>query len=118
WLRMLIDTAEDYAIFAVDPEGKIVTWNRGAQKLFGYSEDDILGQEFAILFTPEDRERGTPQEEIERAQHEGYAPDERWHLRKDGSRFLLAGAVRPLRDGDKQALGFLKVAHDITEERR
>src|SRR5438094_541824 len=83
WLRMLIDTAEDYAIFSINPEGKIASWNRGAVKLFCYREEEIVGQDFAIIFTPEDQADGVPQEEIQRAQREGYCPDDRWHIRKD-----------------------------------
>ena len=73
---MLIDTAQDYAIFAVTPEAKICTWNKGAQNLFGYSEPEILGKDFAIIFTPEDRQRGIPQSEVERALQQGYSPDD------------------------------------------
>ena len=118
WLRMLIDSAEDYAIFAVNPEGKIATWNTGAQKLFGYTEEEILGEDFAVIFTPEDRAQGVPQEEIERAQREGYSPDERWHLRKDGTRLFVSGAVRPLQDNRREVHGFLKVAHDVTGQKQ
>src|SRR5579862_2037985 len=98
WLRMLIDSAEDYAILSITEEGKIASWSRGAEKLFGYSGEEIIGQDFAIIFTAEDRELGIPQDEIQHAQHEGYSPDERWHIRKDGRRLFVSGAVRPLRD--------------------
>ena len=117
WLRMLIDSAEDYAIFAVDPQGKITTWNKGAEKLFRYNEQEIVGKDFSIIFTPEDRARGAPKQEAGRAMHEGFAPDERWHLRKDGSRLFVQGCVRPLRDSKGQVQGFLKVAHDITGQK-
>jgi PAS domain S-box-containing protein len=118
WLQMLIDSAEEYAIFAVNTEGKIATWSKGAERLFGYSEREIVGQDFALLFTPEDRQAGAPQREIKRAQREGYSPDERWHLRKDGTRLFVSGAVRPLRETGDRVRGFLKVAHDITSYRR
>ena len=71
WLRMLIDSAEDYAIFSINDEGKISSWSRGAEKLFGYERDEIVGQDFAIIFTSEDRAQGSPQQEIEHAQREG-----------------------------------------------
>jgi PAS domain S-box-containing protein len=118
WLRMLIDSAEDYAIFTISPDGRIATWNRGAEKVFGYRRAEILGQSFSLIFVPEDREKGAPEEEIRLAQEQGYSPDERWHLRKDGSRFFVSGAVRPLRDSHGVVHGFLKVAHDVTEQRR
>lgn len=114
WLRMLIDSAEDYAIFAVNREGKITTWNKGAERIFGYTEEEIRERDFSIIFTPEDRERGAPRTEAERALREGYSPDERWHLRKDGTRLFVSGSVRPLRDEAGTIHGFLKVAHDIT----
>lgn len=118
WLRMLIDTAEDYAIFAINSQGRIATWSRGAEKIFGYSAAEILQQEFAIIFTPEDRATGVPQKEIDHAQREGFCPDVRWHLRKDGRRIFVSGAVRPLRALKGAPHGFIKVAHDITEQRR
>ena len=118
WLRMLIDSAEDYAIFAVNLAGKIASWSKGAEKLFGYAENEIVGQEFSTIFTKEDREQGVPRQEIERAQREGYCPDVRWHKRKDGSRLFVSGAVRPLRDKNQHVHGFLKVAHDVTEQKQ
>jgi len=107
WLRMLIDNTEDYAIFAVDTEGRIATWNTGAEHLFGFEQAEMLGKEFSSIFTPEDVQRRVPQEEIERAQHEGYCPDVRWHKRKDGSRLFVSGSVRPLKDKEGKAHGFL-----------
>ncbi len=118
WLRMLIDSAEEYAIFSIDQEGKISSWSRGACKLFGYRAEEIVGREFAIIFTAEDRAEGVPEDEIQHAKREGYSPDIRWHVRKDGSRLFVSGSVRPLHDKDGRTLGFLKVAHDITEQRR
>jgi len=118
WLRMLIDSAEDYAIFAVSPDGKITSWNRGAEKVFGYRAEEIIGREFSVIFTAEDKENGVPKREIDRAQQAGYSPDERWHVRKDGSQFFVSGSVRPLKDTEGRTIGFLKVAHDITEQRR
>jgi len=118
WLRMLLDSAEDYAIFAINCQGKIATWNKGSERIFGYTEEEALDQDFAIIFTPEDRASGAPQREAERALREGYSPDERWHLRKDGTRLFISGCVRPLQDEAENVHGFLKVAHDITRSRR
>jgi len=118
WLQMLIDAAEDYAIFSISKEGRVSSWSRGAQKLFGYEADEIVGREFATIFTPEDREQKAPEEEIDHAQKEGYCPDVRWHVRKDGQRIFVSGSVRPFWEKNGNLLGCLKVAHDITEQRR
>jgi PAS domain S-box-containing protein len=118
WLRMLIDSAEDYAIFSIDLDRKVATWNKGAENLFGYVTDEILGEDFAIIFTPEDRAAAAPEEEVGRALRDGYSPDQRWHVRKDGSRFFVHGSVRPLRDQEGHVDGLLKVAHDVTQQKK
>jgi PAS domain S-box-containing protein len=118
WLRMLIDSAEDYAIFSIDLDRKITTWNKGAENLFGYVTDEILGEDFAIIFTPEDRADAAPEEEVGRALRDNYSPDQRWHVRKDGSRFFVHGSVRPLRDREGHVHGLLKVAHDVTQQKK
>jgi len=96
--RRLVEAAQDYAIFMVDADGCVTTWNQGAELVFGYKEEEILGEDGSILFTPEDRRSGTPEQEPKKAQTEGRAEDERWHMRKDGSRFWANGFVRPVRD--------------------
>jgi PAS domain S-box-containing protein len=114
----LVEAAKDYAIFMVDAEGLVTTWNEGAQRVFGYEEGEIVGEDGSILFTPEDRRSGRPEREMETARTEGRAEDERWHLRKDGSRFWASGFVRPVRDEEGRLLGFSKVARDLTELKR
>ena len=111
----LVEAAKDYAIFMVDAEGCVTTWNEGAQRVFGYEEGEIVGEDGTILFTPEDRRSGAPERELKTAQAEGRAKDERWHVRKDGSRFWASGFVRPMRDEEGRLLGFSKVARDLTE---
>jgi PAS domain S-box-containing protein len=115
-LRLMIDSATDYAIFSLDTEGKIMTWNSGAQRVFGYEEAEILGQDGAILFVPEDRAMAVPQRELLKAAETGIAADERWHLRKDDSRFFASGSTHPIQDSSLR--GFMKVARDITEIRQ
>src|SRR5215207_3566640 len=94
----LVEAAKDYAIFMTDADGRVSTWNEGAERLFGYGEGEILGEDSSVLFTPEDREGGAPERELQKARKEARAEDERWHLRKDGSRFWASGFVRPAFD--------------------
>jgi PAS domain S-box-containing protein len=114
----LVEAAKDYAIFMTDADGRVSTWNEGAQRLFGYGEAQILGEDASVLFTPEDRECGIPERELQKARTEGRAEDERWHVRKDGSRFWASGFVRPVLDAEDNLIGFSKVARDLTERKR
>ena len=116
--QLILDSVRDHAIFSLDVTGRVSTWNRGAQRVFGYSEGEIIGQDASILFTPEDRAHGVPAKELESAAATGQAGDDRWHLRKDGSRFFVSGAVTPIRDDSGTLRGYTKVARDITERKR
>jgi PAS domain S-box-containing protein len=115
--RLMVESVQDYAIFATDSGGQIVNWNTGAERIFGYTEEEIVGHNASILFTPEDIERGAPEWELEKAATTGRAEDERWHVRKDGSRFWASGMVRPLRDEAENLRGFVKVARDNTRRK-
>ncbi len=117
-LRRMIESVKDVAIFTIDPTGRVVTWNPGAQRLFGYADREIIGREADVLFTPEDRAAGVPARELATAASSGRATDERWHIRKDGSRFFTSGVTSPIRDAEGGLVGFTKVARDITENRR
>ncbi len=114
--RTLVENVHDYAIFSLDSEGRIVTWNPGAERITGYAPKEILGKKGAILFTPEDRERGAPEAELQTARQNGKALDERWHQRKDGSRFFASGVVTPI--ASRAEGGFVKVMRDITDRKR
>jgi two-component system CheB/CheR fusion protein len=116
-LRLLIETAEDYAIFTMMPDLRVNYWNAGAQRIFAYDEEEILGQSAAILFTPEDRDRNVPELERLTAEVEGKAADERWHIDKFGRRFYASGIMMPLRSGDVLR-GFAKIARDLTSQKR
>ena len=109
-LRLLIDSTVDYAILTTTATGLIEFWNSGAERMFGYAHDEIIGADVAVLFTPEDRAAGMPEEERTRAARNGRAADQRFHLRKDGSRFYCSGVLTALRDGR----GFAKIARDIS----
>jgi PAS domain S-box-containing protein len=116
-LQLLFESAVDYAIFSVNPDRTVNTWNTGAQRIFGFHADEILGLTADVLFTPEDRAKGAPQQEATTAAAEGRAMDERWHMRKDGTRFFASGVMTPLhRDG--RLVGFVKIARDLTERKR
>jgi len=107
-----------YAIFLTDTDSKIINWNRGAERILGYQEDEVLGESAFILFTPEDRALKAPEREIETALATGRAEDERWHIRQDKSRFWASGILTPVRDESGALLGFIKVMRDMTERRR
>ena len=115
-LRLMLESVADYAIFTMDAAGVIDSWNLGAQRLFGFTEEEALGQASAIIFTPEDRAKGADEEEMRIARERGAAPDERWHVRKGQGRFFASGVLSCMRSGD-QVIGYVKVAQDLTEKR-
>lgn len=115
-LRLIMDSIKDHAILALDEEGRIVDWNAGAEQVFGYTAAEAVGQPSAVLFTPEDREQGVPAQEMQQARTTGRAADERWHVRKDGTRFFASGVLTPLQAGARR--GYVKVARDLTERRQ
>ena len=115
-LRFLIDSAIDYAILTMKDDGRIDSWNPGAERIFGYRSDEIIGKDAAVLFTPEDRGQGIPEQELQIARATGKADDERWHVRKDGSRFYCSGVMT--RIGDGATAGFAKIARDLTSQRQ
>ena len=95
YLRLMVESVRDFALFTVDRDGRVVSWNPGAEQLFGYAEAEILGRDFDILYTPEDRAGGVPEQEIATAAATGRSSDERWHQRKDGNRFFASGVISP-----------------------
>lgn len=115
-LRLLIESVTDYAIFTMDLDGKIDAWNPGAQQMFGYTSKEAIGQSGAIIFTPEDRKEGAFEQETQTALKIGRAAHERWHLRKDGSRFYVSGVMTLIQDGEIK--GFVKIARDLTKSKQ
>ena len=115
-LRLIVESAIDYGILTLDPDRLVTSWSPGAEATFGFTREEILGRPADILFTPEDRAAGAPEEETGTALREGRAADERWHLRKDGTRFFASGVLTPLGHGG--ARGFVKVLRDLTERKR
>ncbi|UYY59793.1 PAS domain-containing protein [Sphingomonas sp. S2-65] len=112
--RSIVDSAIDSAIFAFDEDGNVTSWNKGAETIFGWTENEMLGRSAERLFTPEDRAAGVPEHEMATARSQGRASDERWHLRKDGSCFYAHGALTPL--SGTAGPGFVKALRDITDE--
>ena len=115
--RLLVETVQDYAIFALDPGGHIVSWNPGAQRFKGYTASEIIGQHFSVFYPPEDLAARKPQIELEIAQAVGRLEDEGWRLRKDGTRFWANVVITALRAPDGELVGFAKVTRDLTERR-
>ncbi len=116
--RRLIAEVKDYAIFMLDEEGNVKTWNEGAERIKGYSADEIIGRHFSCFFTSEDIERGKPGEALSIAARQGRSEDEGWRIRKDGSRFWASVVITALHDESGKLLGFTKVTRDITERKR
>ena len=110
-----VHTVPDHAIFTMDPQGRILHWNTGAQLIMGFAADEVLGHELPEIFTQEDCGAGIPRLELETAARMGRAADERWHVRKDGSRFWGLGAVTAIRGPDGELLGFGKIVADRTD---
>jgi PAS domain S-box-containing protein len=113
-LRLLIEGATDYAIFTMSRDGTIDSWNPGAERMFGYRSSEIVGQHVEVLFTAEDRAAKVPRQELEQAYETGRAADERFHVRRDGTRFYCSGST--LRLGE--ALGFAKIARDLSTQQQ
>ena len=113
--RRLVEAVVDYAIYQLDPNGVVATWNVGAQRIKGYTPDEIIGAHFSRFYTEEDRNSGLPQQALERAARDGRYEAEGWRVRKDGSRFWALVIIDPIYDDNRALVGFAKVTRDITE---
>jgi PAS domain S-box-containing protein len=117
-LRLLLESIRDYAVFMLDAEGRIATWNPGAQRLKQWRADEIIGKHFSVFYPEVDIRAGKPARELEVASREGRIEDEGWRLRKDGSRFWASVVISAIRDQDGQLLGFSKVTRDLTDQKQ
>jgi len=117
-LRLLAQSTKGYALITMDCDGLITSWNRGAAYIFGYREEEVIGRNIGIIYTEEDRLAGIPEAERKRALEQGQATDERWHMRRDGTRCFFSGLVNPLVNNDGEITGFAKIARDVTEDRQ
>ncbi len=115
--RLLVQSVTDYAIYMLDPRGKVASWNAGATRIKGYSTQEIVGRNFAEFFTPEDRRDGVPERALRIAGEEGRYESEGWRLRKDGTRFWALAVIDAVRDEEGRLLGFAKITRDMTERR-
>ncbi|MGI4793195.1 MAG: PAS domain S-box protein [Janthinobacterium lividum] len=115
--RMILDSAVDYAVIALDLDGLVTEWNQGACRILGWTEAEMLGRPASVIFTLEDRRAGVPQAEMHAALEQGRGTDERWHLRKDNSCFWADGEMMPLKDESGAVQGFTKILRDRTEQR-
>ena len=115
--RLLVEAVVDYAIFLLGPDGRVLTWNLGAQRIKGYAADEIVGQHFSRFYTPEDREAGRPQFLLQRASEYGRSEDEGWRVRQDGTRFWADVVITALRDESSEPYAFVKITRDLTARR-
>ena len=116
--RLLVEGGKDYAIIMLDPDGHVVSWNPGAERIHGYRAEEILGQHFSIFHLPEDIGRGKPETELELGATQGRCEDQGWRLRKDGTRFWADVVITALHQPSGELRGFSKVTRDITERKR
>ena len=115
-MRLVAESTHDFAIIILDDHGAITDWNTGAELIFGYTKDEVLGAYYDLIFSPEDRSSGVPESELRAAREHGRGEDERWHVRKDGSRFYCSGEVTLLKSDSLQ--GYVKIARDLTGHKR
>lgn len=116
--RSLVEAVQDYAIFVLDPKGNIMTWNPGAERIKGYSAEEIIGKHFSIFYLPEDLATNKPARELETVAETGMLEDESWRLRKDGTAFWASVLITRLLDDKGKIIGFGKITRDLTERRR
>jgi PAS domain S-box-containing protein len=116
--RILVEAIKDYAVFMLEPDGTVASWNSGAQRFKGYAAPEIIGRHFSVFYTPEDREAGLPQLALDAAATAGHFEAEGWRVRKDGSRFWTHVVIEPIRDPSGELIGFAKITRDLTERKR
>lgn len=116
--RLMVESVTDYAIVMLDPEGVVVSWNSGAQRIQGYSAEEIVGQHFSRFYTTEEIDHGAPQRDLDLARANGRLEDEGWRARKDGSTFWANVALTAIRDQDGNLRGFAKLTQDLTQRRK
>jgi PAS domain S-box-containing protein len=115
--RLLVESVTDYAIYMLDPLGRVASWNAGAERIKGWRAEEIIGRSYAEFYTPEDRAAGLPQRNLEIAGRTGRCEGEGWRVRRDGSRFWAMVVIDAIRDGEGRLIGFAKISRDMTARR-
>ncbi len=115
--RAMVEGVKDYAIFRLDPEGRVVTWNAGAERIKGYTAEEIIGRHFSLFYSAEDRAQGWPERGLREARDKGRFEIEGWRMRKDGARFWANVVITPLFDAGGRLRGYTKITRDITERK-
>lgn len=116
--RLLVQGVVDYALFLIDPMGRVTTWNAGAARIKGYTPDEIIGRHFSVFYTPEDRDAGEPAVALETARRTGRYEKEGWRVRKDGTCFVANVIIDAITDDNGKLIGFAKITRDVTEQRK
>ncbi len=116
--RLLVDNVQDHAIVQLDEQGRVAGWNKGAERILGYTEQEILGKHVSCFFTPEDRRRNLAEEQLQLARDMGHAENDNWLVRKDGGRFWASGVTTALRDEHQSLHGYAKILRDLTERKQ
>jgi two-component system, NtrC family, sensor kinase len=116
-LRILVEGVKDYAIFMVDKHGKIITWNEGAEKIFGWKELEVMNKDVSVIFTPEDVKNNVHVQEQEQAAAKGQAVDKRFHRKKNGQKFYAEGGLTAMRDELGQICGFIKICKVVPQKK-
>jgi PAS domain S-box-containing protein len=116
--RLLVQSVTDYAIYMLSPEGIITNWNTGAERIKGYTPQEIIGQHFSKFYSPEDAAAGVPQVGLDTARREGRFEKEGWRYRKDGSKFWASVVIDAIRKPDGELIGYAKITRDMTERRQ
>ena len=118
YLNLMLESVQDYAIISLDEAGRVMLWNSGAQKIFGYKPQEVMTSHIEVIFTPEDRAHGAPRTELAMAAANTRASDERWHIRKNGERFYASGTMAAMYDDEGRVKGFIKIARDMTAQQQ
>src|ERR1700722_18904399 len=116
--RLLVEAVTDYAIYMLDPNGIVCSWNPGAQRFKGHLPNEIIGEHFSRFYTEEDRKSGLPAKALATAKREGTFENEGWRVRKDGSKFWAAVVIDPIRSASGDLVGFAKITRDLTERKK